>query len=116
MRNHTAVAKTFVMAACTLAIVLLTIGMSVNPSRAQSSHMFGAFISGPSNAVPIRYDILRGGRTSVIKSSFCNGVIDPHMCMGHGQYCYFADACACCSGECKNSGSGGNIGKCTGNR
>jgi hypothetical protein len=41
MCNHTAVAKTFVMAACTLTIALLTIGTSVNSSWAGSDQPSG---------------------------------------------------------------------------
>jgi hypothetical protein len=41
MSNHTAVAKAFVMAACTLAIALLTIGMGVNATWAGSEQPSG---------------------------------------------------------------------------
>ena len=41
MCNHTAVAKTFVVAACTLAVALLTIGIGVNSSWAGSDQLIG---------------------------------------------------------------------------
>jgi hypothetical protein len=41
MRNHTAIAKALVVAACTLAIALLTIGMGLNSSKAWSDQSTG---------------------------------------------------------------------------
>lgn len=41
MFNHTTVAKAFVISACALAIALLTIGMGVNSSRAESDQSSG---------------------------------------------------------------------------
>ena len=41
MFNHTAIAKALATAACTLAVALLTIGMGVNSSSAESDQPSG---------------------------------------------------------------------------
>ena len=104
MCNHTAVAKAFVVAACTLAIALLTIGMSVNSTWAETGQPSERnFTSIASKSAPARTG------QKVRANRMAQACIKSGDSPGEGQLCY-----KCCSGVCavNTCSSGGKTCKC----
>ncbi len=125
MCNHTAVAKAFVIAACTLAIAFLTIGMGVNSTWAGSDQPTGL------NVTPISTDMvvqpltsanhphrsITLPRSAVVPPASFTPIIHyaAFVCMGFGDPCGGAGPHAyppCCQGYVCHIQGGNMYGRC----
>jgi len=105
MCNHTAVAKTFVMAACILAIALLTIGMGVNYSSwAGSNQPSGLILASISPTPSIHRRVMTPKNNRLALACAPEG----GCCSWLSYFCSSGGPTPCCAGLfCDHEGSTG---------